>query len=465
MFKKILFGLTVATSLVACDGDYKDWAEPQQNAQPATVSFGNGSVSEVGLIDFATLAEEAENVKVCDVKAPTASDATYDKTVYTITLNGKEEMTLTEDGSVNKEGLKTYVETNYGKAPEVRNIKATVQQWIANGKTSVKTAQSGEFNINVKLQAPEIYPHMYVIGAFSEWDPSCTTLPMAHSEQSVYDDPVFTITLPVAEGDTWFAFADDKTVETGEWSNVFGCREGNGNNLVGELGSFTRRSDLEDDGSFKISVNGDAKFVKITLNVLDGTYLIEKVNFVDYIYLPGNAQGWNPETAPALKHMGDGLYTGMAYMDGDFKFTQERKWAAEYNNSSFDTASPEFNLYDHTGGNIGCSKAGVYYFEVNVVTRDLKATFVEKVGLIGDFNGWGSDFEMTWDAANLCYVAENPGITAAGWKFRINGGWDINFGGALDNLELNGGNIDVVGNVVKFYPCRTTTNNIYCTVE
>lgn len=465
MFKKILFGLTLATSLVACEGDYKDWAEPQQNAQPATVSFGNGSVSEVGLIDFATIPEEAQTVKVCDVQAPTASDASYNQPIYNIVINGTESTALSTDGTVSKDVLKTYIETTYGKAPEVRNMKAVVEQWISDGKTTVRTATSGEFNINAKLVAPEIYPNMYVIGAFSEWNPSCTTLPMAHSDKSVYDDPVFTITLPVEEGDTWFAFADDKTVETGEWSNVFGCREGNGNNLIGELGNFTRRTDLVDDGSFKISVNGDAKFVKITLNVLDGTYLIEKVNFVDYIYLPGNAQGWNPETAPALKHMGDGVYTGMAYMDGGFKFTQERKWAAEYNNGSFDTASPEFDLGDHMGGDIRCTKPGMYYFEVNVVTRDLKATFVEKVGLIGDFNGWGADFEMTWDAANLCYVANNPGITAAGWKFRLNGGWDINFGGNLGDLELNGGNIDVVGSVVKFYPCRTTTNSIYCTVE
>ena len=58
--------------------------------------------------------------------------------------------------------------------------------------------------------------------------------------------------------------------------------------LKAETGYFTRRTDLSDDGSFMISVNGDAKYMKITLNVMDGTYLIEKISFADFIYEIGN---------------------------------------------------------------------------------------------------------------------------------------------------------------------------------
>ena len=117
--------------------------------------------------------------------------------------------------------------------------------WVNNSIEAIKIS-SDEFQIKAKLDAPEIYPHLYLIGAPSEWKPTCTTLPFTRDEsQSVYDNPVFTITVPVADGgDTWFAFADDKTVETGDWKMVFGALEGNGTNKVGETGFFSRRADL-----------------------------------------------------------------------------------------------------------------------------------------------------------------------------------------------------------------------------
>ena len=62
MFKKIFSALLLATTMVACTEDYTDWAAPQQNPQPETVTFGNGSVSEVGLIDFAN--ELPANVQI-----------------------------------------------------------------------------------------------------------------------------------------------------------------------------------------------------------------------------------------------------------------------------------------------------------------------------------------------------------------------------------------------------------------
>ena len=73
MFKKIFSALLLATTMVACTDDYTDWAAPQQNPQPETVTFGDGSVSEVAQIDFAT--ELPEYVQVCNITAPTSSSA------------------------------------------------------------------------------------------------------------------------------------------------------------------------------------------------------------------------------------------------------------------------------------------------------------------------------------------------------------------------------------------------------
>lgn len=66
--KKTIFSLLVlATSLAACTDDYKDWAGPQHNDQPATVQFGNGSVTEVPVINLGEVFDET--VQVAQVTA------------------------------------------------------------------------------------------------------------------------------------------------------------------------------------------------------------------------------------------------------------------------------------------------------------------------------------------------------------------------------------------------------------
>ena len=87
------------------------------------------------------------------------------------------------------------------------------------------------------------------------------------------------------------------------------------------------------------------------------------------------------------------------------------------------------------------------------------------MGLIGDFNGWGGDVEMTWNPTDFCYEAFNPGVNANGWKFRMNSDWAINLGGDINNLTQDGANITLEGNTIKLYPTRKTSNNIYCTIE
>ena len=86
---------------------------------------------------------------------------------------------------------------------------------------------------------------------------------------------------------------------------------------------------------------------------------------------------------------------------------------------------------------------GVYYFDVNLSEGTITATKIETMGMIGGFNNWDGDAVMTWNAEEYCFEATNVGVTADGWKFRVNGGWDINLGGSLNNLTAGGDNITV----------------------
>lgn len=89
------------------------------------------------------------------------------------------------------------------------------------------------------------------------------------------------------------------------------------------------------------------------------------------------------------------------------------------------------------------------------------------MNLVGAFNGWNQADDaqqMTWNADELCFVKENAGVSGE-WKFTANNDWGINLGGTTGNLVGNGDNLKAVGSTIKLYPCRNTSENIYCTVE
>lgn len=483
MLKKILFGFAAMLSLAACTGDYTDWAEPQHNDQPATVAFGNGSVAEVSTIDLATIADGQELVKVCNITAPTASVEGY-APEYTITL-GDQTFPLTANGEMAVADLNDYVVKTFGQRPVERAIPATVSMWVNNGTTAVKTATSAVFNVKATPEAPVIYEHFYLIGGIdgAEWNPTCTAMPFTHSDKDVYEDPVFTIMAPVAEGENWFAFADDLTVSTNDWSNVFAAKEGNGLNLVGETGNLCRRNELTadaGDGSFKVVVDGDAKFIKITVNLLERTYLIEKINFDPVLYYVGTANGWtndanNKGQSLILTDVTSGTYSGYLYCkQEDYGNTFRLFTAAQLGQWGTCTGASEFDSFDgmQAGGSDNNIEAtagdGVYLVELSLVKRSIKATKINNMNLVGDFNGWNQADDaqqMTWDAANYCFVKENAGVTANGWKFTANNEWGINLGGTVNDLVANGDNLGVAGTTIKLYPCHVGTDKIYCTVE
>ena len=465
MKKNLIYALALATTMVACTDDYTDWAAPQENG-PEEAKSVSVSVSPASAIDFAT--STAENVAIfsASVTAEEGATATY-KVTLSPEDNSASTVLASANGSVPAEELKNAVVSFYGKAPTPRVLNAVVDAYVdVKGQTVKVTAPA--VKVNVTLDAPQISEKYYIIGEPSEWNPTCTTMAFNHSGANVYDDPIFTILIPAVDNDgdgaMWFAVTDDITVEKNDWTYVFGCAEGNGNN--GEEGSIARRSDLTDDGSFKIDIDGSAKFIKMTLNMMDYAYKFEKINFEEYIYVPGNHQGWNPGAAPRLHGASfDGKYVGYSCLDGGFKFTKGPGWEfGEYNWGSF-TSHPE-GFTGEGGGDITCTVKGFYLIEADVTAGTLKAT-PTTWGIIGDAtaDGWNSDQDMTWDEEKHCWCATIT-LTDGTIKFRANDGWDINFGGNPANLNAGGDNIPVTAGTydIDLYLERTTTENIYCTL-
>jgi hypothetical protein len=598
MTKKILLGMAIVASLAACTEDYKDWLDPQVVGQPETVSFGDGSITTVGVIDFNSITDEM--VKVCSINAPTASDPSYEPS-YSISL-GDATFGITADGMMSAADLQDYVTNLYGRRPVERAVDATVSMWLSNGTTAVKTATSEVFHINVIPKAPQISENYYIVGGPNDWKESAVNkmLKFSHSDKDVYEDPVFTVIFKASDGDTWFAIGDDEACEAianDDWSKLFGTTKGNGNTdltgtldrrynltddgsfcvpagnklikvtinmmdysyqieslnisenyyLVGDMGewgsskalkfshsdrsvfddpvftytfegngkdmwfafgddealdavgqgdwsklygtkgdskdlkgSFDRRYNLDGDHSF--CVDGTAKYYRFSINMMDFTYEITPLNFAEFIYVPGNAQkyntsaagmpewGWTPELAPALRSPNfDGVYTGYAYMDGQFKVTLERNWNAEYNYDSFSSYASMFTGTPGTGGNINCTEPGYYRLVADVVNGSLTATKVTW-GLVGPATPavWdaGQYVVMNYNMADDCWEITTA-LNADEFKFTTNGSWDINLGGDINNLEENGPNLRIseAGTyTIKLYPSRSQNEKMYATI-
>ena len=471
MIKKILLGMTLLMSMVSCTEDFTDWGKPQTNPQEDAVTFGNGSVAPVDVINLADV--KTEKVKVASIVAPTSSNAAYTPN-YKINFDGQS-FDIDADGNMATAELTSYIVDKWGKRPTERDIDATLDAWVSNGSTAVKMATSATFQVKAIPEAPVIEDGYYLVGdmfnveavgdaaAVDGWNTVSAKQAFKHSDKDVYDDPVFTITFETTKDNQYWKIIPKKNVDAGNFwaAGVVGPKVDGDDSMTGLL----------TNGDAKAGKIAKAGKYKLTINMMDYSYTLEEVNYDPFIYFCGATDGWtNAEQKLALVDDAKGVYTGYLYCadpngwGNQFKFQRVAgSWDNEINSGAFSTFS---GAATSEGGNIGVNAGeGVYYFDVNLGEGTITATKVETMGIIGGFNNWAGDAVMTWNAEEYCYEATNVGVTADGWKFRVNGEWDINLGGSLNNLTAGGSDIKVAGNTVKLYPTRKTSDNIYCTVK
>ena len=452
-------------SMVSCTEDYTDWGNPQSNSQEEAVAFGNGSVTPVDVINLADVA--TEKVKVASIVAPTSSDAAYTPN-YKINFDGQS-FDIDADGNMAKADLVNYITNKYGKRPTKRDIDATLDAWQSNGSTAVKMVTSETFQVKAIPEAPFIDAAYYLVGdMFTTDDVNGWTKGVAkafnHSEKDVYDDPIFTVSFETTKADQYWKIIPKKNIDADDlWApGVVGPKVDGDDSMTGAL----------TNGEAKAGKIAKAGKYKLTINMMDYSYTIEEVNYDPFIYFIGSTDGWKSNDQKlALVDDAKGVYTGYVYLadpnNAGFEFKFQRapgNWDTAIGAGTFVSFGGAAIGVDN--GNIGVNAGeGVYYMDVNLSEGTITATKVETMGMIGGFNNWDGDAKMTWNAEEYCFEATNAGVTADGWKFRVNGDWAINLGGSLNNLTAGGDNITVAGNTVKLYPTRKTKDNIYCTVE
>ena len=465
MIKKILLGMTLLMSMVSCTEDFTDWGKPQTNPQEDAVTFGNGSVAPVEVINLADV--QTEKVKVASIVAPTSSDAAY-KPSFKINFDGQT-FDIDAEGNMAKADLVNYIVEKFGKRPSERDIDATLDAWVNNGSTAVKMATSEKFQVKAIPEAPVIEEGYYLVGdMFTTEDVNGWTKAAAkafkHSDKDVYEDPVFTISFETKKPDQYWKIIPKKNIDADDlWAaGVVGPKVDGDDSMTGLL----------TNGDAKAGKIAKAGKYKLSINMMDYSYTLEEVNYDPFIYFIGSTDGWKSNDQKlALVDDAKGVYTGYVYLADpngagfEFKFQRAQgNWDTAIGAGTFVSFGGAAIGVDN--GNIGVNAGeGVYYMDVNLSEGTITATKVEKMGIIGGFNNWAGDAVMTWNAKEYCFEATNVGVTADGWKFRVNGGWDINLGGSINDLTAGGDNLSVAGNTVKLYPTRKTSEKIFCTVK
>ena len=404
--------------MASCTEDFKDWADPMSNSEnPASA---NAVVAAAPAIDFTTITADSVLLFTPTYNAEEGTTVTNTVTLFNADKSEMRNVNVDEQGRAKTSELRDALEALYGVPEDAFNVPINVMTVLnVNG-------QGFRFNSNIE-DSVKMAAGMYLVQGDDK-------TPMEFVEPGK-----FTLTVPAGEMSFYFLpFTDLNNFEGGKLGSN---EETDGFIFGGKL--------AKGDAAYVIYLDEDPDYTQyiITVNTNDMTYDVEGLAYAEMIWMAGNTNGWgNP--AAGLKNKGwknarnnDGDYYGFMYLNGDFKFRSGKdNWNA-----------PDWGLDeafdDYTGslavgaGNINAPE-GFYMVEANLDDMTYELTPITTIGVIGGFNGWASDYaKLTYNTATGAWEGTCDIPAGTEFKFRANDGWDINWGGDINNLGFDGGNL------------------------
>lgn len=458
MKKHFLYTLLLgaAFSFTACDEDFDDVAAPQAWPQEEAVTIPGFSA---GAVESVNLANAGENVVVFNPQLPPALPEGVVIANYRLEVTpsvagggdapaapaaGQAKITIpaTAEGTVAAKDLQAAVEEFFGKRPVERSMDAVLYaDMMQGGQATLLTAAS--FIIKVTPKAPFISSSYYIVGDHCGWDLSGVQK-FNHSVKDVYEDPIFTLIFTTTKEESYWKILPQENIDAAQqnpdafWQQgVVGVATGGDPALEGSLVTANPQAGMIEK----------AAMYKMTLNMMEYTYKLEKLNFAEYIYEVGDNNNWGQGYALHSPQM-DGVYHAALRLNGNFKFRSNLSDWKGAGNWGLNADKEEGVLINDEGsGNIQVSQEGFYWVSVDLGKLTYLLTPFEKMGIIGDGQpgGWNADTPMEYDAAERCWKAAGVVLTAGKEiKFRSVGTWELaNYGGSLDNLIYNADNIRV----------------------
>lgn len=367
---------------------------------------------------------------VVEVEMQVSSDADFSD-VRTVPMTSSADNTLF---SVDPQLWDNAFRSLLGKAPAAREnfVRFAAYLNIGNQRSRIGDLSSWfcpttlmVTPVDLGIVVEEAY---YLVGTLNGWD-LATAVKFAHSDKNVYDDPVFTlnidITVDEAEGGWWWKIVPQSAFEAQDWSGLYGVEIDGDTSLSGNL--------YAEGNAGQLKTAGQQLF---TINMLSCTYSVS--NAVPMLWTPGNSNGWSQEASGTLTTDDFTNYKGFLFLNGEWLMTPAPNWDNKYALG----AGPGTLAYNGSSNlPMPAEGAGLYWVNANLGSLTYSTTPVTAAGLIGDFNGWGSDVDMTPSDDFLTWTGTLTIEEGQGWKVRFNHDWAINLGGSFDDLVPDGANL------------------------
>ncbi len=348
---------------------------------------------------------------------------------------------ISTSGKVSVADLVSAVEALYGKAPNERTLSGVATVYYSDNGQAMR-AMADKTEVKVSLSAPFISSSYYLIGDMvytmnggnkSSWNAE-NLLKFNHSDKNVYDDPEFTVVFTTDAADQYWKIMPYENINLENiWDpGVVGI-------AVNGDTSFSGKLTTDNPQAGKIEEPG---IYRMTLNMMEYTYKIEKLNFKEFFYEIGGESTWGVTHALYGKNF-DGKYQGYYYLDSEFKFRPNAdNWEGDY----------EFNgegkISDNGGSNCPAPEAAFYQIDVDLAAGTYALTAVKSITMVGTHNSWNvadAATHMTYNKEENCWQIEYTFAEQTSLKFAMNDDWTVSWGGAngdasnYGNLTQNNG--------------------------
>lgn len=451
-----MVSLALCLGLVSCD-DYEEPNPPaQSNPQEPIFQASNlaitASTEASSLISLEQYSQEGKEIPLgqisvtelpSDYSIQVGMDLAKDESFADAV---KVPATVTDSVIyVNPDSVEQVWLNMFGKSPKEREVYARYAAYAVNGAEVIRIGNAdnfyGPFKLTVKPMpsAFVIEDMYYLVGTINGWNPA-EGVAFSHSAQGVYDDPVFTlrfeITADQAADGWWWKIIPQSSYATGGWGegddSQYGVAQNGDESLEGQL--VGKKGDQE-PGAGCIKESG---VYILTINMEEQHYVFERQPDIQILYTPGGSNGWNAGESQQLWSTDATNYSGVVYLDGEFKFADTTDWSGTNYGSTGENGTLST---DGGAGNLTADR-GLYWAEVNVSDLTYKLSPISTLGLIGNATplGWDGSTALTPSEDFLTWTA-TVDLTEGEFKFRANDAWDIDFGGSLDNVVYKGPNI------------------------
>lgn len=475
----LICGIALTLGLTSCDDFELPNPPGQENPQPeifeaADLKLQQGAgIDAANAINLTSLSEEGGIVNLAKITELTDFPSNFDL-AFKVEISGQPDFSKSTivDADINGETVSVTPGVMQGaireaitKKPDMVDVYTRFAAYAVRGTSTMRLGGEDVYYADYKYSIVPMQPYTieeayYLVGSFCSWDLSRAIKFNRSSDLNVYDDPTFSLKIEVDDAQASAGYdwkvVPQSTVTSGDYSN--GAYGATYNVDSTQDGYLVEAPTGDDDHAGVISTAGP---YLVTIDLEHKTFVISYA--MDFLYCPGTASSFGFKKAQMLSTSNYISYSGAAHLNNQWFMTaQPSTKGLTFYQDAENLAIDETGMV-YTGGlmvpgvddkpvQMKVNDNGLYWVDANVVAMTYQASLMKTLGLVGDFNNWGSDpndknavtdVELTPSKDFLTWTATDVNLTDGTFKIRANHACVLDFGGDPENITFKGGNIPV----------------------